>query len=210
MALFSRGGGATSVPRSERSEPGPEELGSPAFHHLVTTLDKEPERKYEILDLGPASGNHVEFFSRFRCRFHVASLEETLQKWKQEEDEPPPDPQQLLPLEEEGVIEVVLCWDLLNYLDESGFPILMSHLRRHCADDAWMHAFVHTRAQMPPLPGRFLLSGPERMRWQHDSAETVPAPRYAQRTLERMMPGFRVERSRLLQNGFQEYLFRAR
>jgi len=207
MALFSRGG--SPAPPS-RTEPGSEELGSPAFHHLVETLEKEPERKYEILDLGPASGNHIEFFSRFRCRFHVASLEETLAEWRREEEEqPPPEPARLLPLAGSARFDLILCWDLLNYLDEEGLVLLADHLHTHTARGAWMHAFVHTRATMPARPGRFQLMSPERMRWLHGSAETAPAPRYAQRTLERLMPGFGVWQSRLLQNGFQEYLFQA-
>ncbi len=207
MALFRRSG---ATPPASAAAAGSEELGVPAFHHLVEVLEKTPERKYEILDLGPASGNHVAFFSRFRCRFHIGSLEETLPEWLQKDEEaPPPEPPRLLPLAEGVRLDLILCWELLNYLDEYGLARLADHLQSRTAPGAWLHAFVHTKATMPAAPGRFRLLAPDRMEWVRDDRETVPAPRYPRRTLERLMPGLTVRQSRLLRNGLQEYLFQS-
>ena len=209
MALFSRRG-RKAPPPPVTEEPGDHLLGSPAFGQLIETLEKDPDRKYQILDLAPASGNHVAFFSRFRCRFHVGDLEDSLDQWSSDdEEEPPPDPSLLLPLEKGTAFDLVLLWDLLNYLDEEGIARLGEHLRGYCAKDAWLHAFIHTRATMPAQPVRFDLLEPGQMRW-HPVDETITAPRYAQRVLERLLPGFGDWKSRLLQNGLQEYLFRAR
>jgi len=207
MALFSRGG--SPAPPS-RTEPGSEELGSPAFHKLVEMLDRTPERKYEILDLAGASGNHVEFFSRYRCRFHVGALEERLAEWQSDPDsDQPTDANDLLPLDEGIRFDLILCWNLLNYVNRDLLPSLSTHLHSHCRRGAWLHTFIHTSTQMPEQPGNFQLLGSERMRWHHPGTALTKSPQYPQRALEKRMHGFRSWQSRLLRNGLQEYLFRA-
>ncbi len=51
---------------------GPETFSSLALGNLLAPL--RSDGKHCVLDLGPASGSNVEFFSGFRCKIYVADL----------------------------------------------------------------------------------------------------------------------------------------
>lgn len=209
MALFAKRARETGTPRGQ---PEFEELGCPAFGQLIKTMDADPERKYQILDLSNASGNHIEYFSRFRCRFHIGDFTETATELvlpDEHEGEAPLDFEALLPTDNELPLDLVLCWNLLNYVHAEALPLLSEHLRSRCASGAWLHAFIYTRAEMPKTPGNFQILSSERMRYLPRSSEQTEAPRYPQRVLEGKLPGFRTSQSRLLKSGLQEILFRA-
>ncbi len=207
MALFRRGGGARRPPPPEQETV--ERLGAPAFRELTERLqERPPARRLEILDLAAASGNHLAHFAFLRCRFHVGDLEESLPEWRRDDEAPPPDPARLLPLQPDLALDLVLAWNLLDYLDDDALLRLGRHLADRCAPGARLHAFVQTRAEMPARPGRFLLGEGGEVTWHHRNTPVTAAPRRPRHLLERALPGFRVERARLLQNGLQEYLFR--
>lgn len=205
MALFAK-------PKSHRdvtpTQTRFEELGCPAFASLVETLEREPETKYHVLDLAAASGNHIEFFSRFRCRYNIGDVLQALPDISApEEDEPALDFEQILPLNKVEKLDLVLLWDGLNYLNKELLPQFSQHLLQHCNPGAWFHAFVYTRGDMAAQPVRFEIVTSSNMRRQIGASANVEAPCYPQRVLENLMPGFRAVQSRLLKNGLQEYLF---
>ena len=170
-------------------------------------METDPERKYHVLDLAAASGNHIEFFSRFRCRYHIGDV---LQVFSYLEppapEEPAPDFNLILPLHMQEKLDLVLAWDGLNYLDQALLPAFAEHLQRQCRPGAWLHAFVYTRGEMPAKPVCFDILDRGAMRRALGEGR-VTAPCYAQRVLEASLPGFRSLQSRLLKNGIQEYLF---
>ncbi|HID46209.1 MAG TPA: hypothetical protein EYP34_10695 [Chromatiaceae bacterium] len=186
---------------------GHEELGCPAFASLVEKMDADPERKYHVLDLAAASGNHIEFFSRFRCRYHIGDVLQVFSYLEPPEpDEPAADFNLILPLHMKEKLDLILVWDGLNYLDKALLPGFSEHLLRKCNPGAWLHAFVYTRGDMPVRPVPFDILSSSTMRRPLVEGG-VGAPCYPQRVLEGLMPGFRSVQSRLLKNGIQEFLF---
>lgn len=205
MALFAKPKGTRVVTPAQSQF---EELGCPAFASLVEKLEGKPEHKYHILDLSAASGNHIEYFSRFRCRYHIGDVLQTLPNLAApEEDEPALDFIRILPLNMTEKLDLVLAWDGLNYLDKELLPQFSQHLIHQCNPGAWLHAFVFTRGNMAAEPVRFEILSAGTMRRQIVADGSVAAPCYPQRVLEKLMPGFRAVQSRLLKNGLQEYLF---
>ncbi|WP_456413400.1 hypothetical protein [Thiolapillus sp.] len=205
MALFAK---PKNVNDTAPAQSQSEELGCPAFASLVATLEREPEHKYHILDLAAASGNHIEFFSRFRCRYHIGDVLHVLPDLSPpKEEEPDPDFTRILPLNMADKLDLILAWDGLNYLDKELLPQFSRHLIRQCNPGAWLHAFIYTRGDMAAQPMQFEVLSSDVMRRQAASGGAVGAPCYPQRVLEKLMPGFRASQSRLLKNGLQEYLF---
>ncbi len=209
MALFAKPRTAAQSGRSE--EPRQETLGCPAFASLIETMEARSEKedpKYSILDLARASGNHIEFFSRFRCRYHIGDVLEAMSSWPVPgEDTPVVDMETLLPLHRSGELDLVLAWDGLNYLHPELLPLFSRHLAERCKPGAWLHAFVYSRGDMPGRPLRFDILSRDSMRYSGGGKDRVAAPCPPQRVLESRMPGFRVLQSRLLRNGLQEYVF---
>lgn len=108
-------------------------------------------------------------------------------------------------------LDLVLSWDLLNYMDSDALGPLSSRLSDHAAPAGALHALI--RYSTPLMPDR-----PEPFRMTSDGALLAPlggpasrrAPRPSPKALEKAMPGWKVERTMLLNNGMQEFLFRKR
>lgn len=108
-------------------------------------------------------------------------------------------------------LDLVLSWDLLNYLETDALTKLAGELSRHASPACALHALV--RYSTPLMPDR-----PERFRLTDDATLVAPAggpasrqaPRPSPKALEKAMPGWKVERTVLLNNGMQEFLFRKR
>jgi hypothetical protein len=185
-------------------------LKAPLFRALIERLD--PERRCVVLDLGAARTQTIALFGQFRCRLDIADLGEDLDRLNGE-----PDPQVLrdtvellLPrrLQPEPT-DVVLCWDLLNYLDRPALSAVMSCVAARARRGALVHALiVYSEKQMPARPGQYVPTDEHTLVNLGDARPARPAPRYSPDDLARCMPGYSVERAMLLSNGMQEFLFK--
>ncbi len=190
---------------------------SPLFAALAAELEAAGDR-VSILDLGAANGTNIEYFGRMPCALHIADAVGTLAALRPETD-PETGAVRTEPLEAAvrdelpapagGAFDLVLCWDLLNYLEGPVFAAFAAHLAPLLRKGTRVHALIWSQPRMPLAPARFRILEPGRM-----AVEAGPAvrecPRYTQRDLERQLPGLRVQRSMLLRSGVQEYLFQAR
>jgi hypothetical protein len=163
-----------------------------------------------ILDLGSAMGVNVAFWSHFSPSLHIADL------WSSMPEPAPPslepvdsDPgwQQILPLPEETRFDVILAWDLLNYLDQQQVSGLIRHLRGFCHPGALLFALIFDQPQMSAAPIRFRIAGMERLIYESRTTDSRACPRHQPRDVQRMLAGFRTASSFRLRNGIQEYVF---
>lgn len=202
------------------------------FAQLAAGLSVD-ERKV-ILDLGPARAANIRFFSAYRCRIRIGDVLDSLPRLAANREawtgsivrrstpgtEPPvagtvdvgvpPDWLVALPRDEEPA-DIVLAWDGLNYLSLNDFPLWSDHMAAAMRPGALLHAFIATQARLSDRPCRYDIQRPQRCdRLPPPDAGQGASPRYNQTELLRLMPGFEVVRSVLLQDGWQEYLFRRR
>lgn len=167
-----------------------------------------------VLDLGPAIGRNVQFLSAFISKLFIADLYATLrsQTGRSALDRAKLDRilQRDLPPTQQSPIDLILVWDLLNYLDREQVAILGRHLARLCRRDSLVLALLSTQQTIPELPGQYLMLDPETLRCENDSQRERRSPGYKEPDLEKMMPAFEVETSYLLRNGIQEYVLTTR
>lgn len=167
-----------------------------------------------VLDLGPALGNNVEFLSPFLSKIYIADLYTTLRSSVDraplgrskltrilEQDLPPPSA---------APIDLILAWDLMNYLDREQLRTLGRYLASLCRRDSLVLAMISTLKEIPELPTRFLILDPETLIYENDSSRQRPSPRYREPDIERLMPAFEVETTFLLRHGVQEYVLTTR
>ena len=207
MALFRR-------TRSLQTPPPPPEsraetfksLGLKALFELLAT-----DRKYSILDLGPAIGANIEFLSRFSSKLRVENLFETLTRGKffglEEELIDQSLVGRILSIPGGECFDVVLSWDLVNYFKPAELRALIRYLETFCAQGAFFFIMGATGKEIHTAPTTFKLVDSETLLYSAGSAEVRPCPRYAPRDLSLLMSGFRVQSSYILQNGMQEYVF---
>lgn len=202
MSLSSR---AAKLPAAE-----PVAVNAPQFRRLVESLSAE--RRSVVLDLGPVRAETVALLTPFRCRLDIADLADHLDWLDQETD---PDlrrekAEALLPPPRQEPVDILLCWDLLNYLQRPALTALMTCLAARMRPGAFAHLLiVYSGTTMPARPSRFAPLPDGRLVETATTGARCTAPRYSPEDLGKCLRGFRPDSASLLRNGMQEFLFRA-
>ena len=198
-------------PRKDIDAPGAHQqpISSPLFKSLVEHV--QTAGRCSVLDMGPARGGNVAFFGELRCKLQIADCTTALAELSMHDDiEPaayPDELRRLLPVDSMHPFDIILTWDVLNYLNKPLFAALMQHLAPVVSGDTWLHGYINARREMPLSPQQYRLDHEGRMVIMDTSDATRTSPCYPQHTLRTLMPMFSVSRATLLQNGMQEYLF---
>lgn len=189
------------------AEPVP--VNAPLFHRLVDALSED--RRSVVLDLGPVRSETVALLTPYRCRLDIADVADGLKALDQE-----PDPvllrqraEALLPPSSGEPVDIVLCWDLLNYLQRPALTALMTAIAARMGPGAFAHLLiVYSGTTMPAQPSRFAPLPDGRLVETVTTADRQNAPRYSPEDLGKCLRGLRSESASLLRNGMQEFLFR--
>jgi hypothetical protein len=188
---------------------GAEALNAPLFHSLMQRL--EGGGRWVVLDLGAARSDTLRAFGRFRCRLDIVDLADGLATLRDEADPRVlrQSVETLLPRRGVEGVDIVLCWDLINYLSAPALTAVMESIATRCKSGALAHGLVYySMRTMPQQPGCFVPLDDLRLVNKASPGPERPAPRYTPEDLARCMPRYTVERGRLLRNGMQEFLFR--
>jgi hypothetical protein len=178
------------------------------LHALLQEL--RDNQIHTILDLGPALGVNVDFWSRFSCRLHFQDFYDSLAS------EPAGESNELgwdasflaraLPFTPGTQFDVILCWDLLNYLSHEQVAALLAYLARYCKPGSILFALFWLAPRIPARPITFKIVDREHMEYIHKSPETRANAGYQPRDVARLSEDLQVSNSFLLRNGIQEYL----
>jgi 2-polyprenyl-3-methyl-5-hydroxy-6-metoxy-1,4-benzoquinol methylase len=204
---------AVSAEASEAYETSTEEIcithKSLALAALCQRL--RHDRKYHILDLGPALGANVEFFSQFRCKLYIEDFYQSVAEELAAAEAETPSPEQLyqklLPYAEDIRFDVILCWDLFNYLPRQELQALLKHLTRYCQRGTLLFSLVATHHQIPARPILFKILNKENLIYKTYSSDLRPSIEYKPRDLKLLMQGFQIANTFQLRSGMQEFLF---
>jgi hypothetical protein len=166
----------------------------------------------EILDLGSVKGENVQFWSSYSPFLHIADLRSILPLPVLPEDpevseQPEPDWDSLLPLPGNHKFDLILAWDLLNYLEISTVSSLIRYLSRFCRPGTVLFALIFDLKEMPEEISVYRIVDGERLRYEYGSAAMRACPRHQPRVIAAAMPQFRVANSFRLRNGVVEFLF---
>ena len=168
------------------------------------------DRKHTILDLGPALGANVEFWARHPCRLYIEDFYRDFTARAAEENEEEPkgaNLADLMPFNDETSFDIVLTWDLFNYLNLAQLESLVRHVSHFCKPGAALFALISSQPDIPDQPTVFRILDTERMAYETRTQTTRPCPRHQPRELAKAMGLFQVSSSFLLRNGIQEYVF---
>lgn len=185
-------------------------MNSPLLFGLLNNLS--PENFYQVLDVLPASQGIIDYFSDVHCKLYLPGCSRQLYSLAQQQTEPEENPDydvaRLLGLEGTAgtSLDLILLWDLPNYLENGVLRALIEYLSGYTAKRAVLHCYIHTRQTMPAQPGRFSLQADDSLWVEYDDGSCA-CPLYYQQMLNKLFYPFRVERSILLASGLQEYLF---
>jgi hypothetical protein len=183
---------------------------SPSLKVLVSHLNDTGARN--ILDLGTAIGTNVEFFSRFSCRLQIVDLPGALASKELQpllKVDPTAAFRRVLPSGGDP-FDVVLTWDVLNYLSRDQFRSLTGELWRLCRPGALLLAFISTAREILGSPSVFKIVDSQTLLAQPHTNAVRPSPRFPPAEVERLAPGFVVVQAVRMRHGVQEYLLQRR
>jgi hypothetical protein len=202
-----------------RAEPLPELLSpaaqQPAVEYpalgLKTALEQLPRPRASVLDLGPPLAANVARFNALKVdvRLRVADLDAAIDdlglreapvaQWERRLGE-------LLPWPEAERFDLVLAWDLPNYVGRDRWPKLVQRIVAQLAPGGAFHVLVRVGQTMPSHPCRFRMVRDGVVAEENLTIDTLPAPRLPHAEVEKLHPGLVAPRSHLGKQGVQEYL----
>lgn len=195
----------------ETGEAEPRQHQSLALPLLIKRLEGGLRRR--VLDLGPAVGGNVAFLAGLSCRVHIADLQQSL--FPPGEARPAMGAEAFQALLDRDLpmgegFDVILAWDLLDYLEEGRIRLLSRNLARLCPAGSLLLVLISTRREIPDRPNRFEIVDSDHLAYEFENSLVRPGPQYKEPVLHRCLPEFEVESTFLLRNGIQEYLFARR
>lgn len=176
---------------------------------FAALLEEVRKHKTTVLDLGPTVGSNVEFLSQYGCKLFIEDLYSALSSriTGGEDDLAGPDFfAEFLSLPEDTRFDVILAWDLFNYLQRKELANLADQLRRYSRPGTLILALTTYHKTMPAQPYRFKIQDEENLVYERRTPTDRPSPRYTSSEVAGLLKGFRVARSFLLQHGIQEHL----
>lgn len=193
--------------QTQTAEDGPEIHRSLALPAVFSALSRG--HKLNVLDLGAALGSNVERLSEFGCRLDIEDLYASKSAAAEGGSLGPEFFAQFLAPAEGKQFDLVLAWDLFNYLDRKELAALGGRLRQFCRPGALVFALVSYHKTIPaqPIRFRFIDQDQDQLIYERRTTAERPSPRFAPAEFNELLRGFRVDRSFLLRHGIQEYLF---
>jgi SAM-dependent methyltransferase len=198
--------------RSKEQSGRVQTLAEPDVHRslaLKALFQGIGNRKVNVLDLGSAVGSNVEFLSQYGCKLFIEDLYAALSSRTSggEGDLAGPDFfAEFLPLPEDTRFDVILAWDLFNYLHRKELVTFSEQLRRYSHKGTLLLALISYHKTIPAQPYRFKIKDEESLVYERRTATERPSPRITPAEVTGLLKGFRVDRSFLLKHGIQEYL----
>jgi hypothetical protein len=193
------------APRNSHLEPAVHK--SLGLNTLLRSM--QDDRKYFILDLGQPLGGNVEFWSQYQCRLYIEDFYRDYRAKAAPGAEVSKEAifADLLQFSAETSFDIILTWDLFNYLDPEEIGMLVLRLSRWCRSGALLFALISSLPLIPAEPTVFRILDSERMVYETRTHETQPCPRYHPRDVAKYVAPFEVSSSFLLRHGIQEYVF---
>lgn len=174
-------------------------------------LPESEDATLRVLDLGSARTANLDFFSRYGGRLTVADFYSGLRPARaasmNDNERKAKAFAELLHYESSTRFDLILAWDLLNYMTPQEHELLMTSLEPFCLPGTFLLAFVSTQREMPPAPSVYWIQDEETLVYEEREGRPRPCPRYLEQDLLKRMPGLTVEYRYQLRNGMLEYVF---
>jgi hypothetical protein len=103
--------------------------------------------------------------------------------------------------------DVILSWDLLNYIELSSIPSLAGYLSRFCRPGTILFSLIFDHSQMPEEITVYRIVDQSHLSYETGGAAVRSCPRHQPRALAGVLRGFMTSESFRLRNSVVEYLF---
>ena len=112
----------------------------------------------------------------------------------------------LAPILDEHTFDLILVWDIFNYMSRRNIIDLMAIVSPMCSPGAFLYLFNWMRKEMPNVPGKFDFLEDGDLEYATNTSEIKLSPTYSPLSFKDMMPSFRLHRTLANRAGFYEIL----
>lgn len=180
-----------------------------ALNVLFNQLDSK--KKLQILDMGSACGENIDFFSSLRCKIFIEDFYHTLKQQfgerKLESLNSTELNELLLDYDKAHPFDVILMWDLFDYMPPELIKSLMEHISQYCRDGSMLFFVTSGLGKIPAQPAQFKIQDRQHLRYVNNSPTTRESFGYKQSTYKTLLPGFKLFRGFRMSSGMEENLF---
>jgi hypothetical protein len=179
-----------------------------ALRKFLTCLTSRDSRV--LLDLGPVVGSNVSFFGeQLGCKIFVEDIFADLDRHIRDGkiDALPEFLKRRFP-QGDGVVDGVLCWDLIDYFDRPSAQALAEQLTRVLRPEGALLGFFGTAQPRVTRYTKYIIVDEGSLRHRSYPAARGRQAILLNRDIIRLFSGLRVSDSFLLQNNLREILFR--
>jgi hypothetical protein len=162
-----------------------------------------------VLELGPARRASIEFWSRYGSSIYIADLRASLPLPFLAENQQFPESEwdRILELPQGRSFDVILAWDLLNYIELPTLSSFISYLIRFCHTGTVLFFLIFDQPQMPEEITAYRIVDEMHVAYENGGACRCICPRHQPRALMKLLSQFRTSDSFRLKNGIVEYIF---
>ena len=191
----------------EPEKPKTEIYASPGLEEAVHAVPDDGSCK--VLDLGPSVAANVDFVSKFASYVQIVdAIDRPLSGSGTGLGGDRLSTLSTLIEEHRRSFHLVMAWDVMSYLSTEQVERMVASLAELCLPDARFHAIFFATDTMPATPNRYRIINDARLAYEPTSAEVRGAPELPPATVAKLLKGFRVEHSFVLQHGVHEYIAR--
>ena len=162
----------------------------------------------KVLDLGPSIADNVEYVSLFASYLQIV---DAIDRDPSASDLEGGGFSRLSSLQtlfddHRRTFGLVLMWDVLNYLSVDQAERMVESVAELCLPGARLHAIVFAKDTMAAVPNRYRIIDNARLAYEPVTTELLGAPDLPPAAVQKLLKGFRVEHSFVLQHGVHEYV----
>lgn len=177
----------------------------------LTTIYNElkDSRRNNILDLGSASGSSFRFFSQLSCQIHFESLDGFLancgEAWASGAALQKGLDNYLTHFDANKKFDIILAWDIFNYLDRDTLQWLIARLNPHCHANSLLHTIKYLGRKLPAAPRHFQII--DQYKIKTTSAAVLCSRPFASldtSTTLKSLPGYVMEQTFIQQEGMAQ------
>lgn len=172
---------------------------------LETLIESLDSSGGTVLDLGPLTTGTTQAFLKSGYKCFVEDIAEVFPTLDEEQSNFKKAIEDHLMLAGADLkFDLVLCWDVLNYLTLESIEVLFNLLSPHFNENTRLHLMQYTGAHIPAEPIRFRLLENFNFVFSYDSQTVVPSPRHTLIKLLNKMGGFNLQHSHINQQGMHQ------
>lgn len=166
---------------------------SPGLTIIYNEIKDSPDCR--ILDLGMSSGTTFRFFQELSCNIHFESIDEFLTEsnsiYSDHAMVVDKLEHYLTQYKNEQKFDVILTWDLFDYLDLKTIQWFMERLTKHCKANTILHIMKCVNPSIPTNPRHFQIQNKHQLKvTQIDSSSPRVHPSHNTAELLRHIPHF--------------------